>query len=412
MKNILRNAALLSASLLALDVAAEGAASQGPVLSFGGSITGAAIGTQQKVRLQGNSPAVNFMSKGNLVMNVGGTANNGMGYGGVAVLNFDKAKGGNERISEAYIYMNHDCIGSLKIGDTEDVTQIMMYTGADVLGGLGGTMGDLNKFINMIRTVDFRPSIAPANDKATKIVWVSPEIRGFQAGIGFTPSTKLHGRVTRGVEFNPGPENNTLKNASFTPYSTNTLTGGLSYNKAFSKCNLGLYVVGQSGKSKNDATLAPKTSAKTYKHTSGYQVGTLLDYQNWQFGASWFDKKKTLVRSSALTAGHTNTKGIDAAVGYDFARNANVAIGHTHTYRKVTGGDAKADVTTVTLDYVMAPGWVAFAELDHFRLKAPAAAVATATGPSTTGIDIYANRDGLNRNNHGTVLVLGTKLRF
>ena len=407
MKNILRNAALLSASLLTLDVAAEGAASQGPVLSFGGSLTAAAIGTQQKVRLQGNSPAVNFMSKGNLVMNVGGTANNGMGYGGVAVLNFDRAKTGIDRIGEAYIYMNHDCIGSLKIGDTEDVTQIMMYTGADVLGGLGGTMGDLNKFINVTRTVDFRPSIAPSKDKATKIVWVSPEVRGFQAGIGFTPSTKLHGRVTRGSEFTP----NTLRNTTQLPYATNLVTGGLSYNKALSKCNLGLYVVGQSGKSKSDTIDASgSASANTFKNVSGYQVGTLLDYQNWQFAASWFDKKKSYVRSSAQTLGHTNTKGMDAAVGYDFARNANVGIGHTHTYRKVTGGDAKADVTTVTVDYVMAPGWVAFAELDHFRLKAPASA-STLAGASGN-FDIYANQSTGNTNNHGTVLVLGTKLRF
>ncbi len=99
-------------------------------------------------------------------------------------------------------------------------------------------------------------------------------------------------------------------------------------------------------------------------------------------------------------------------IGYDFARNANVGVGYTHTDRKVIGGKAKADIATLTLDYVVAPGWVAFAEVDHFKLRAPAQAIATATGLETSGVDIYGERDGLNGNNHGTVVVIGTKLRF
>lgn len=413
MKNILRNAALLSASLMALNVAADGAAGQGPVLSFGGSITAGAVGVDQKVRLQSNSPAVSFISKGNLVMNVGGTSNNGIGYGAVGVLNFDRAKTLQDRIDEAYIYLNHDCIGNVKIGDTEGITTTMMYTGDDVLGGLGGTSGDLDKFINMTRTVGFRPTIgSAANPKATKIVWVSPEVHGFQVGIDFTPSTKLYGRQNRGVEISSGA----IKNASLSPYSRNLLAGGISYNKAFTNFNLGLYLVGQTGKSKNDNTaagLVPIPTNQHFKDTNGYQIGALFDYQNWQLAASWFDNKKSLVRSnSTTTQSFTNTKGINGAIGYDFARNANVAIGYTHAHRKVTGGDAKADVAMVTLDYVVAPGWVAFAEVDHFTLKAPAAAIADTANILTTGVDIYGDRPALSGNNRGTVLVLGTKLRF
>jgi hypothetical protein len=416
MKKILRNAALVGASLIALNAAAEGAAGQGPVLSFGGSITAGAVGVNQKVRLAGNAPAVSFISKGNLVMNVGGTSNNNMGYGAVGILNFDRAKTLQDRIEEAYIYMNHDCIGNVKIGDTEGVVQTMMYTGDDVLGGLGGTSGDLEKFINVTRTVSMRPSIAPANNKATKLVWISPEVHGFQVGLDFTPSTNLHGRVARNSDLDSGTN---AKNASLKPYSKNLVAGGLSYNKAFSKFNLGLYLVGHSGKSRNDNTggvgLLP--SGQKFKDTKGYQVGALFDYQNWQVAASWFDNKDSLVRTTTAAnttlSGHTNTKGVNAAIGYDFARNANVAVGYTHTYRKVTGGDAKADVAMLTLDYVVAPGWVAFAEIDHFRLKAPAGAVAAGTtSPISTGLDIYADRDNNTTSNHGTAFILGTKLRF
>lgn len=421
MKNLFRNAALLGASLVALNAAAEGAASQGPVLSFGGSITAAAVGANQKVRLEGNSPAVTFISKGNLVMNVGGTSHNGMGYGAVGVLLFDRAKTAQDRIDEAYIYMNHDCIGNLKIGDTEGVTTTMMYTGDDVLGGLGGTSGDLDKYINMTRTVGFRPTIgSPTNTKATKIVWVSPELAGFQIGIDFTPSTKLYGRQNRGSYIS---SSGSLANMSSTPYSYNLLAGGISYNKAFTNFNIGLYLVGQTGKSKGDSTsqsaagagviTRPDASANHYKDTNGYQVGALFDYQNWQAAVSYWDNKKSLMRSnSTITKSFTNTKGVNAAVGYDFARNANIAVGYTHASRKVEGGNSKADVAIVTLDYVVAPGWVTFAEVDHFRLRAPSAAINDTASIFQTGEDLYANTSTANKGNHGTVFVLGTKLRF
>lgn len=422
MKNIFKNAALLSASLVALNAAAD-AVNQGPVLSFGGSITASAIATNQKVRLEGNSPAVTFASKGNLVMNVGGMAHNGLGYGGVGVLLFDRAKTGQDRIDEAYLYLNHDCIGNIKIGDTEGITTTMMYTGDDILGGLGGTSGDLDKFINVTRGVGLRPTISsPTNTKATKIVWVSPEMAGFQIGIDFTPSTKLYGRQNRGSYISSG----SFANTSQTPYSYNLLAGGISYNKAFTDFNVGLYLVGQTGKSRNDntsqATVSgtglgrPAGSTQHFKDTNGYQIGALFDYQNWQLAGSWFDNQKSLIRSNSTTLNRfTNTKGVNAAIGYDFARNANIAIGYTHTYRKVEGGNAKADVGTITLDYVVAPGWVAFAEVDQFNLKAPRATIndTTAdTGYLQDGTDLYGNVSTANGNNNGTVFVLGTKLRF
>ncbi|UNM05652.1 MAG: hypothetical protein H6925_03775 [Holosporaceae bacterium] len=341
MKKIFKSMLFVGASLTALACSAdEGrAVTSGPTLSFGGSVTGYGVGTNQKVRIQGNAPAVNFVSKGNLVMSVGGQATNGMTYGAVGVVQFDRAKTGIDRISEAYVYGNHDMLGSFKLGDTEGVVSNMMYSGTDVLGGLGGSAGDLDKLINLTRAVDFRPSIAPRNDKATKLVWVSPEYKGFQIGLDFTPSTKLRGREGRGSTLNNGATP-TMRNNSIAPYSTNLLGGGISYNKAFQKCNFGLYVVGHTGKSRGDAIAANSGgSQNTYHDTKAWQVGTLVDYQNWQFAASYFDRKKSWIRKQAATVdgvaqtnptSYTNTKGVDLGIGYDFARNANLGVGYTH----------------------------------------------------------------------------------
>lgn len=410
MKTMIKSMLFASAAVVALNAAADTAAvSQGPTLSFGGSATGYGVAANQKVRLQGNAPTTNFVSKGNLVMSVSGNASNGMGYGAVGVVNFDRAKTQMDRISELYIYANHDMLGSLKLGDTEGVTSVMMYTGDDTLGGLGGTSGDLAKLINVTRGVDFYPSITPANDKATKIVWLSPEYKGFQIGVDFTPSTKLYGREERGTKLSGG----NVKNNSVKPYSTNLVAGGISYNQAFQNCNLGLYLVGQTGNSRNDNAANVGASTAKFSKSKGWQAGTLVDYKNFQIAASYFDNKKSLVRYNGTNTGnHTNTKGMNAGIGYDFARNANIGVGYTHAYRTVTGGKAKADIATLTLDYVVAPGWVAFAEVDHFKLRAPAATISTTSGPATDGSDIYGDRDALNGNNHGTLVVLGTKVRF
>lgn len=411
MNTIIKSMLFAGAAVVGLNVNAatkSSAVSQGPTLSFGGSITGYGVATNQKVRLQGNAPTTNFVSKGNLVMNLGGNASNGMGYGAVGILSFDRAKTANDRISELYIYANHDMWGSMKLGDTEGVTSIMMYTGDDILGGFGGTSSDLEKLINVTRGVSFYPSIAPAHDKATKLVWLSPEYKGFQIGVDFTPSTKLYGREEHGTKISNG----NVKNNTVRPYSTNLVSGGLSYHQTFQNCNLGLYLVGHTGNSRNDRPGDVEASAAQFSKTKAWQAGTLIDYKNFQFAASYFDNKKSLVRYNGTNmANHTNTKGVNAGIGYDFARNANIGVGYTHTYRTVTGGKAKADVAMLTLDYVVAPGWVAFAEVDHFKLRAPAATISS-TDIATDGSDIYAERDTRNGNNHGTVIVLGTKVRF
>ncbi|MFN7662383.1 MAG: porin [Alphaproteobacteria bacterium] len=411
MKNIFRNAALLSASLFALNAAAEGAVSQGPTLSLGGSITAAGVGVNQSNRRQPNPREVNFVSKGNLVVNVGGTSNNGLGYGAMAVLELDRAKGESDRVKELYVYTNGDSFGNVKIGDTEGIVQTMMYSGTDVLGGLGGAGGDLKDLINVTRHVDIRPGIAAANDKATKLVWVSPEMKGFQIGLDFTPSTKLNGKAGRGLNLS---SNGDLKSATGTPYARNLMGAGLSYNKAFANYNVGLYLVGHTGKTRNDQTnQAALISTDKFHDTKGYQVGALIDYQNWQIGASYWDNNKSAIRYGGQNAQprQTHTKGFDAAVAYDFAKNANVGIGYTQSRRKVQGGDAKSDVITATMDYVVAPGWVAFAEVDHFTLKAPAVAIADGN-LKTNGGDIFADRSTVATNNHGTALMIGTKLRF
>lgn len=402
MKNLFKGIILAGVSVAAfsaMDVSAraKSAVAQGPVLSMGGSLTAAIYATNQKIR---SSTEVTVNSKGNLLFNISNKADNGLAYGAMAVLEFDRSKSNSDRISEAYFYGNHDKIGSFKLGDTEGVESTMMYSGNDVLGGLGGPSGDLNKNINMTRGTDFYTSLAPANDTASKIVYTSPMMHGFQLGLSYTPDTRQVGKQATNRITDTSGVVSVYKTQQ--PYARKHLVGSLSYNQVINNFNVGVYLLGATSQ-----THVPDGIAST-KNLNQWQIGTLIDYQNWQLGATYFDKGKAYMPT---TTNWKNTTGMNVAVGYDFAHNANAAVGYTSTSRNVTSGKAKADITTATVDYVLAPGLVTYFEVDYFRLRAPTAHINT-TVVNSSGLGIYEMVPTTNTNNHGFVAILGTKVRF
>jgi|SRR5271156_1192751 len=187
-------------SLLALNAAAKVNPGKGPALKIGGSLTATAVGVKQQVRY---TPTTSVQTKGNIMFNVGGESSNGLVYGGAAVLNVDRAKSSSDRISEAYVYLTHKDAGTFMIGDTQGVESTMMYSGTDVLGGNGGPANsDLSKVVNTPVGVDWRTSLSPDDDTASKIVWISPNVSGFQLGLSFTPNTGSYGRTPTSRYFN------------------------------------------------------------------------------------------------------------------------------------------------------------------------------------------------------------------
>ncbi len=405
MKSLLKGIALAGISVtafLAADASAKrpvgAAVQQGPVLSMGGSVSAAAFAMDQKRR---SAEGITFQTKGNVVFSVAGKSKNDLGYGAMVVLEADRSKSNSDRVSETWVFLNSPAMGQVKFGDTEGVESIMMYTGKDVLGALGGaTSSDAMKVINITRGVDFYTSLAPDNDTATKLVYVSPTVHNFQLGVSYTPDTRQHGRSATSRYVNSS--GNVPIDYGTVPYARKHLAAALSYNQVIQDFNVGLYLLGTTAK-----THVPDSSVRV-KNLDQWQVGTLVDYNNWQLGASYFDKGKAYM---PINSHWTNTKGFNAGVGYDFAHNANFAVGYAHTYRKVTGGKARADIASATVEYVVAPGLVAYTELDYGRLRAPSAHI-TSTAISSTGVNIYETVPTSNGNNTFKMLVIGTKVRF
>ena len=386
-------------SLGALQAMADDAAS-GPNLKITGILRSLAVGTTQKVR---TSKGVQFNTYGNMTLNAGGVANNGLTYGALAVLELDRAKSEKDRISEAYIYLGSDAIGNFQFGDTNGVSSLMMYDATDVMGGTGGFDGNLEKQVNVTRGVDFGQSIGYVNNgssRSTKITYMSPEVSGWQAGLSYTPDTSQYGRV---------PNTNALDSSGNritgnAPYAVNHVEGGLSFTEDVGAYTVGVYVVGALGKAHMPRGL---TSTGEYLNpVKAWQFGTLVDYQNYQFGAGYFNNGKSYMRRST---NFTNTHGFNLAMSYGMGP-VSLALGYTGTERTVTAGKAKADISSFTVDYSVADGLAVYGEASYFKFRAPDAHIAgTNFVPSTDYLD---RQPSANKDNSGTAFVLGTRINF
>lgn len=409
---MIKSLVFLGASLIALSGAQAKTrqSGTGPALQIGGSLTTYAAHTKQKVRYTKDT---SIQAKGNILFNVTGEAQNGLTYGGVAVLELDRAKSASNRISEAYTYLSSPENGSVMLGDLNGVEKTLMYTHTDVLGGVGGPGGaDLSKLVNTPVGVDYNTSIAPYNDTASKIVYISPNVSGFQVGFSFAPNTEAYGRSTSSRYFDTSG-NVTGGGISSTRHGMNQLAAAIAYNKAMSNdLNVGVYLAGTTAKAKA-STLDRNAGFSRIHNENQWQLGTLVDYRNFQFGGTYFDKGKSYIRGDR---DETNTKGYGASVGYNLAVHTNIALGYTHTDRKVVNdGKAKADITTLTVDHVVTPGLVLFTEVDYMRLKTTPdqLVLARSTGAAAlTAADIHDNYPASNKSNDATSLIVGTKIRF
>lgn len=389
---------LLASAVSFTALTADAKGTSGPKLSMKGSIKSFGVGAIQKIR---SHKGVHFMSSGTLTFNASAAANNGLSYGGIAVLSFGRERGTKDRIKELYAYASSDSFGSIQFGDTSGVSSLMMYDGTDVMGGLGGFDGELHRTLNMPRGVMAFQNIGFVDDgsnRATKVTWLSPTDK-FQVGVSYTPSTAQYGRrfATDALD-NKG---NAFADAA--PYAVNHVEGGLSYTDDIGDYTVGIYLTGALGKAKGPKG-TPYQGVDLHP-VKAWQFGTLVDYQNWQFGAGYFNRGKSYMRRDTK---FTNTHGFNLGVSYGMGP-VSFALGYTGTERKVTDGKAKADISSFTVDYSVADGLTLFGEVNYFKFKSPAAHQKATIVPQ---VDYLDRMPSSNKNNSGTAFVLGTRINF
>lgn len=405
----------LTATLLAgICVAAFSAkaedSSNGPTVKINGVFRSYATVISPKVR---STKAAQFSTYGNFTFHAGGMTNNGLSYGALGVFQLDRAKSNTDKLSEAYLYLSSDAIGNFQFGDTHGVESLMMYDGTDVMGGTGGFDSNLDKTLNITRGVNFSQNVGQPNNgynRATKINWMSPEVSGFQVGFSYAPTTEQHGRSynTRALDANGNPTKGGDR-----PYAANYLGSAVSYTEEFGAYTVGVYLAGVTAKTKGPRGTADQGA--DLHPVRAWHLGTLIDYQSWQFGGALFDNGRSYMRRNTH---FTNTRGYNMAVGYGVGP-ASLALGYTGTERKVTQGKAKADIASFTVDYSLADGIAVYGEASYFKFRAPAAHIrdrgaATDANPGgfNASTDFLDRMPSSNTNNQGSAFVLGTRVMF
>lgn len=383
-----------------------------PSLKITGLYRALIVGTSQKVRTNKGSQVMNH---GNFTFNAGGVANNGLSYGLMAVLELDRARKNSDKFTETYAYAGSDAIGDFQFGDTQGVSSIMMYDASDITGA-GGFDANLDKQLNITRGVDFNQGIGYVSDgsaRAGKITWMSPEVSGYQIGISYVPETSQYGRLP-----NTGAlDSNGKILAGSAPYATNLLEGAASFTTDAGPYTVGLYLVGVTGKAKKPRNAG--LASGDLNPVQAWQIGTLVDYESWQFGAGYFNNGKSYMRKYTVDAtgkatstptNFTNTRGYNVGVAYGMGP-VNLALGHTGTERTVTSGKAKADISSFSVDCSVADGLAVYGGISYFNFKSPAAHIYNTTN-FVPSVDYLDAQPSSNKNNSGTAVVLGTRITF
>jgi hypothetical protein len=242
------------------------------------------------------------------------------------------------------------------------------------LVGVGGIDGDYTDFVNVNATangttlnlgrqpwgVTAGAVKAPDSSDATKVMYVTPRVAGFQAGFSYTPENGDEGQ-------NVVSTKNTSNYSDFLEFAVN-------YTGDFSGVTVAAGASGTSANGKGFTTVANPE----LKNFTAWQAGAQVGYAGFKVGGGYVDADDYFVRAGtssgdqhAWNAGASYTTG-PMAVGVSFID----AEGY-----KTAGGTYAEEYQAygVSGAYTVAPGLVVQSDLIFFDedLKTSAAAVPT-----------------------------------
>ncbi len=350
-----------------------------------------------------------------------GKLSNGTKY--MADIDIDVIKG-SSGVSKMYLSFSRDGWGTLQIGNVKGPDAKCMYGGQQLLGGSAGLDGNISG--------DFDPAtgvISPLynvayTNKATKIVYYSPTVSGFQIAGAITPDTKHHGDSAR--DRHAGDSSNGNDGGIFNkgkgderPSGRNNIALALAHSYEFqngitTKLS-GVYIF------EDTKAVKVKSFKKRYDTEGGgnvewddlgekkiklhnahaYYLSATVGYKQWKIGVGFLDNGKSRTPKEAIdekivgegdgsatqgvVAGKTEeryignflgTKNSNAGkawnIGAEYCLNDNWTFSGVfhHMKRKVdSGSNTKGSAVTLAADYKICDGLKVFCEYDHVWTK-------------------------------------------
>ncbi len=304
-----------------------------------------------------------------LVLNVDGTADNGLNYGFKIEINANTTS--TIVADEARIELQGSW-GTLHLGDEDGAEDIMNYGGENLMGGTGGFDGDQDDYL-YVCTPDGSlcvgdmgvawqstanadsitwsgnalapsyPVIAGDSGDTTKISYYSPRFSGFQVGASIAPTQ------------------NSGDNFKVDTLYEDIYGIGANYNNAFGPVRVSASAV-YAAASSNDTEL---------EDISAWSVGGIIGFGPFSLGANYTDngesaqwKAENIDTNQLLSAG-VETSYWDVAASFETGPiylSAGDFSGLAEGGRFF--GDSTYEHIALTADYSVAPGLTVYAEVN------------------------------------------------
>jgi hypothetical protein len=362
-------------------------------------------GTNNAKKRESRVDQVSFLTTGDFGLNIFGEGYSGNSYGAMVSFDLRREKvGSSSFIKAAYAYYNDLDYGTFQVGEMEGAIDQALMDGRDIMGATSGFDGSaLFSFVSMSTGVMSSYKHATYDKKATKIFYKTPVMSGFQLAFSFVPHSQLLGSRSRGQasdslfsEAMGGNKSVQLKSG---------IEGVLSYGFDLSGVDINLYA----GAGYANPSLTDQQAGVHVHPAKVWQLGLIIDFGDIQLGAGYLDNGKSLTRKDVS---ETFGDAYNAAISYTLGRHY-IAAGHMLSSRKVVGGKAKANISSLTYEYKAAPGLTVFSEFDYFDTRNTSQYYNSV--PNTSNDQMNAKRVhviGLKKNNKGGVLMFGTSIRF
>jgi hypothetical protein len=330
-----------------------------------------------------------------IVFEAKGKLQNGWIYGAKLTMDAHRKDTG---IDKAYLFFERDNFGTLQAGNLKGPEHTMLCGGQQLLGGAAGMDGAVTSDINFATGLISPINMNGFSNKATKIVYYTPNIYGFKFGVSVTPDTKHSGHESKSIRTgdsrngNNGDIYNRAKGEKERPSGRNNIGLGLSHeykfteNTSYKIAAMGIFedtrpitvIFANNGGQEKEATRIK------LRNTCAFRTTASVTYKDFTVACGYLNNgkgrlpKKEVYEGKAddfIPGGFLVTKDGNAGqawnVGAKYKYNKwEFSTVYHNMQRKVAKSEkVRGHALTLAVDYLVCAGLKIFAEFDYITSK-------------------------------------------
>lgn len=318
---------------------------------------------------------------------------NGWKYGAKLCMYAHKKDTG---IDKMYLFFERDNVGTIYAGNVKGPDQSMLCGGQQLLGGGAGLDGVVPHDIDFSTGLISPLNMVGVSGKATKVVYYSPKIFGFQAGIGITPDTKHVGHQDK--DWTAGNSSNGNDCGIYIPGTKekqrpsgrNNIGLGLKNEHKFSdtlSTKIGVFYTWENTQDINlnlirDGKVDSNSTAVKLRNASSYQTTASIKYKDFTLGCGYLNNGKsrmpvanTYTNDTLIPGGFMSNKDGNAGQAWNVGARYNYqkwifSTVYHNMQRKITKDDkVTGHAISVAADYIICAGLKVYAEVDYITSK-------------------------------------------